>query len=118
MATYCAEPKCNEIVERGRCPAHTRSIDRERGTFRERGYNARWDRRSVLFRKRYPLCGMRPGNRRPVMSECYERGIVTLAQQVDHVVPHKGNAGLFWDELGNWQSLCAACGARKTAAGL
>jgi 5-methylcytosine-specific restriction endonuclease McrA len=27
---------------------------------------------------------------------------------VDHIVPHRGNRGLFWARS-NWQSLCATC---------
>ena len=67
---------------------------------------------------RYPLCGMRPNDLRPVGSYCFDEGRVAIAFQVDHVVPHRGRSDLFWDELGNWQSLCASCGARKTRAGL
>jgi 5-methylcytosine-specific restriction protein A len=51
------------------------------------------------------------------MSRCFDKGIVTAAVQVDHVVPHRGDRRLFWDSRGNWQSLCAACGARKSQAG-
>jgi 5-methylcytosine-specific restriction protein A len=61
---------------------------------------------------------MRPGGRVPVLSECYRLGRYSLAVQVDHVIPHKGDPVLFWDELENWQSLCASCGARKSALGL
>jgi 5-methylcytosine-specific restriction protein A len=52
------------------------------------------------------------------MSRCHDEGRVTVATLVDHVVPHRGDIDLFWDELHNWQSLCAACHARKTTAGL
>lgn len=68
--------------------------------------------------RRYPLCGMRPRGQPPVMSQCHEQGLATPAKQVDHVVPHKGDPVLFWDEEGNWQSLCASCGSRKSQAGL
>lgn len=61
---------------------------------------------------------MRPNGQRPVMSRCFDEQRVTLAYQVDHVVPHRGDQRLFWDELGNWQALCRNCGARKSAAGL
>jgi len=118
MSAYCAEPGCSVIVPSGRCPQHAREVDRDRGTRHDRGYDARWVRRAATFRKRYPLCGMRPGGQAPVHSGCYDEHRVTLAYQVDHVVPHKGDQGLFWDELNNWQSLCASCGARKSAAGL
>lgn len=32
----------------------------------------------------------------------------TAATVVDHVIPHKGDLGLFWD-LTNWQPLCKLC---------
>ena len=33
---------------------------------------------------------------------------------VDHIIPHKGNLELFWDE-DNLQALCKPCHDRKTA---
>lgn len=36
---------------------------------------------------------------------CKEQGKVTQARVVDHIIPHKGNMQLFWDES-NWQPLC------------
>jgi len=32
-------------------------------------------------------------------------GIIKPATDVDHVIPHRGNRSLFWDEE-NWQALC------------
>jgi 5-methylcytosine-specific restriction enzyme A len=52
------------------------------------------------------------------MSRCFDEGLVTPVYQVDHVVPHRGDQHLFWDESTNWQSLCASCGSRKSRAGL
>jgi 5-methylcytosine-specific restriction protein A len=52
----------------------------------------------------------------PLCAECERQGRVTPATCVDHVVPHRGDAEVFWH--GEWQSLCAACHSRKTAAGL
>ena len=115
---FCAQQGCSEIVPRGRCNQHRTIPDRARGTFRERGYTARWDRRAAAFKRLYPLCGMRPNGLRPVMSQCHSEGRTTIATQVDHVVPHKGDPVLMWDELHNWQSLCSACHTRKTTAGL
>lgn len=34
---------------------------------------------------------------------------------VDHITPHKGDRGLFWDR-NNWQALCKTCHDTKTAA--
>jgi 5-methylcytosine-specific restriction enzyme A len=36
---------------------------------------------------------------------CLRAGIVEPAFAVDHIVPHKGDQVLFWDQS-NWQSLC------------
>lgn len=79
-------------------------------TTAQRGYGARWQRESKRYLQANPLCRM-----------CAERGIVKLAQVVDHIKPHRlGQAiqsgdelriaearRLFWDR-GNWQPLCAA----------
>lgn len=109
---FCAEPGCRAQVPVGRCRAHARA------SRQSRGYGNKWARRAALFRTQYPLCGMRPNNQPPVMSQCHDQQRVTLAYQVDHVIPHRGNQALFWDEPHNWQSLCAACGARKSSLGL
>lgn len=114
----CLEPGCPELVERGRCPKHSRAVEQRRGSQRERGYNRSWEKASRQFKNQFPLCGMRPGGRLPVMSRCHEQGLTTAATQTDHVIPHKGNVLLFWDWERNWQSLCATCGARKSQAGL
>lgn len=114
---YCLQPNCSEMVQEGYCPAHTRQNERARGSQRERGYNRRWEARAGRFKAHYPLCGMRPNGQRPVMSQCFEEGRATPVYQVDHVVPHRHDPVLFWDELGNWQSLCARCGNRKTRLG-
>ena len=118
MSVFCAEPGCSAIVSSGRCPEHARAADLARGSRQARGYTNRWARRAAMFRARYPLCGMRPNGRPPVMSQCFDERRVTVATQVDHVVPHRGDRVLFWDEFDNWQALCASCGARKSAAGL
>lgn len=88
-----------------------------RRSARDRGYTKRWERASKAFLMRYRLCGQRPNGVRPVMSQCFEEGRTTLSTQTDHVVPHRGDVALFWDET-NWQALCRSCGARKSQAGL
>ena len=119
---YCAAPSCNTLVRGGRCERHRLGSMRERDATRSspqsRGYTWQWQKRSKSFRQRYPLCGMRPDNLQPVMSLCHDEGRMTPAYQTDHVVPHRGDQDLFWDENYNWQALCRECGARKSAAGL
>lgn len=58
-------------------------------------YNtARWARMRHAVLSDQPLCVM-----------CLSQDIVTAADTVDHVRPHKGDAVLFWDRT-NLQSLC------------
>lgn len=71
--------------------------DERRGSARERGYGTRWDKTSLGFRERHPLCCC-----------CMANGVVKAATVVDHVVPHRGDMALFWDRS-NWQGLCTGC---------
>ena len=48
--------------------------------------------------------------RHPVCVHCH----AAPASILDHVIPHRGNAALFWDET-NWQALCVVCHGVKTA---
>jgi len=115
---YCAEPLCTAKVTHGRCALHSRQVQKARGTSTQRGYGYRWQVRAARFLTQFPLCGMRYNGLPPVMSQCRDEHRLTEATQVDHVVPHRGDQALFWDELGNWQALCASCGAKKSKAGL
>jgi 5-methylcytosine-specific restriction protein A len=116
----CAWPRCSALlpVNVTHCAVHARTSERQRGSSDHRGYTYQWSLRAQRFKDRYPLCGQRPGDQAPVMSRCFDEGRVTPAFQVDHVIPHRGDPGLFWDEANNWQSLCASCGSLKTRAGL
>jgi 5-methylcytosine-specific restriction protein A len=57
----------------------------------------RWERMRRLHLQRQPLCAF-----------CERRGVTTAATIVDHIVPHKGDAKLFWD-TNNYQSACKTC---------
>ena len=57
----------------------------------------RWRRGRIYFLQRNPLCVM-----------CKRGGRVSAARVVDHVVPHKGDELLFFDQA-NWQALCFTC---------
>jgi 5-methylcytosine-specific restriction endonuclease McrA len=57
---------------------------------------ARWQRLRKLQLQRRPLCKF-----------CLERGIVTVANVVDHVTPHRGDWTAF--VTGELQSLCEPC---------
>lgn len=36
---------------------------------------------------------------------CQREGRLTLSTTLDHIIPHKGDLDLFWDQA-NWQALC------------
>lgn len=66
------------------------------------GYTKAWQHASKRFLAEHPLCNHCSTDERPVAAEC-----------VDHIIPHRGNQQLFWDET-NWQSLCTKCHGRKS----
>ena len=105
----CSYPGCKLLVEMsgGRCEKRRLQVqqesERKRRSAAIRGYGARWRLARKAFLKRNPLC-----------AECQGRGILKAATVVDHVIPHKGDSGLFWDES-NWQALCKRCHDKKTA---
>lgn len=73
-----------------------------RCTAAERGYDWRWQKASKAYLSENPLC-----------RECESQGEVEPATVVDHIIPHRGNKQLFWDEE-NWQPLSKRCHDRKT----
>ena len=95
----CKHPGCPELVEPGMkyCekhkPLHPTEIRPERGAT-ARGYNYAWQKASKRFLAAHPLCVM-----------CQKEGRYVKATVVDHIVPHRGDSKLFWDQ-NNWQSLC------------
>lgn len=93
-----------------RAPAHAaaqqaarKALDRQRGSSAQRGYTSRWYAAARRYLARHSLC-----------VECRRQGRIVTASVVDHVVPHKGDQRLFWDE-GNWQPLCSMHHSQKTA---
>ena len=76
---------------------------KERPKYSKQLYDTtRWQRLRKRVLLEHPLC-----------VECERRGRVTPATVVDHIVPHKGNLELFWDE-NNLQGLCKNCHDSKT----
>ncbi|MGC4075432.1 MAG: HNH endonuclease signature motif containing protein [Rubrivivax sp.] len=101
----CTWPGCPSLVRdgSGRCEKHRQLADRQRGTARERGYSSKWERAREGYLRANPLC-----------RTCQAQQLLELATVVDHIVPHKGDMGLFWDRT-NWQPLCKPCHDAKTA---
>lgn len=117
---YCAYIGCRELVPLGQayCEKHAelamkhekerqRNADKRRvfdgKSASKRGYDRQWNRISQRWRAQHPFC-----------EECRRMGRLTLAECVDHIIPHKGDASLLYD-LNNLQSLCWKCHSRKTA---
>ena len=67
-----------------------------------RGYGPAWRRARKQYLEAHPLC-----------VECMKEGRYVKATVVDHIVPHRGDQKLFWDQS-NWQALCKSCHDRKT----
>ena len=86
------------------CEKHRGLYARENA--HRRGYGREWRVARDRFLRGHPLC-----------AECLKRGKIAPATVVDHIVPHRGDQKLFWDE-DNWQALCKACHDRKTGRGL
>ena len=100
----CRYPGCPNLCEKGvYCLQHMMfSSDRMRGGADARGYNAEWRRARKAFLQEHPLC-----------AECMLKGRLAPATVVDHIIPHRGDKRLFWDER-NWQPLCKSCHDQKT----
>lgn len=62
-----------------------------------RGYGYKWQQARKRFLNTHPLCVY-----------CKRDDRITVANVVDHIVPHRGDMKLFWD-VNNWQSLCESC---------
>lgn len=69
-------------------------VGRFRGSPRDRGYDAEWDRLSLEFRQRHPFCIF-----------CEQRGIDTLTDLVDHIIPVVDRPDL----RHSWENLCSLC---------
>jgi 5-methylcytosine-specific restriction protein A len=70
------------------------AAEANRGSARERGYGARWDRASAGFKLKHPLC-----------AGCEAIGRVVPTVVTDHVEPHKGDQSKFWNARA-WQPAC------------
>ena len=76
-----------------------------RANSNSRGYNAKWRKARAKYLEYHPYC-----------RECMKQGVTNQATVIDHIIPHRGNQVLFWDES-NWQPLCTRCHNRKTGKG-
>jgi 5-methylcytosine-specific restriction enzyme A len=77
-------------------------LDRQRPSAARRGYGPRWRRARAAYLERNLLC-----------VRCREVGRLEAATTVDHIIPHRGDQTLFWDEE-NWAAICKRCHDVKT----
>ncbi|BFM78631.1 HNH endonuclease [Acinetobacter baumannii] len=80
-----------------RTPQKIDSSWRSNKSSTERGYGYRWQKARERFLRSNPLCVY-----------CEAKGLVVVATVVDHIIPHRGDQEIFWDEM-NWQALCSKC---------
>jgi len=102
LRTPCKHPNCPELTDSKYCEQHSKLYINERTSASRRGYDSRWRKARKIFLSKHPLC-----------VECLKNNIITAAEVVDHIKPHRGDKKLFWDES-NWQSLCKRCHDSKT----
>ena len=98
--TPCQQPGCPVLSHEPYCETHRLAIERPRNQRKKQWYNRRWEKARMLFLRDHPLCVHCEG--------------VTPATEVDHIIPHRGDMELFWDQS-QWQALCKSCHSRKTA---
>lgn len=98
----CKHPGCPALTDYKYCDEHKKLYLDERLSAAIRGYDSRWRKARKLYLKYNPLC-----------KHCEQEGKITPAEVVDHIIPHRGDERLFWDES-NWQGLCKRCHDRKT----
>lgn len=116
VATICRAPGCDELALSGgsRCEEHaaTRQVEQAARRQAAKRGSSGW---SHLYQTREWKDGRKAQLKaHPLCRECEAIGLVVGANEVDHIVPHRGNRKLFRDRT-NWQSLCRPCHSRKTA---
>jgi len=102
----CAYGGCANLVESGYCDAHrglAAAVQPDHHREWQHLYNsARWRKIRARQLIKAPFC-----------AECMKRGVFTMATDVDHIEPHRGDIVLFF--RGPFQSLCHPCHSKKTA---
>ena len=102
--TPCRHPGCAALVPYGTkyCEEHKPLHSEEVRSAGARGYGRAWQKARKRYLETHPFC-----------VECMKEGKYVKATDVDHVVPHRGDKRLFWDQS-NWQPLCHRHHSSKT----
>lgn len=96
MLKPCRKVGCVNLTRETYCELHKINSE-NRPSSHKRGYGSRWQKARKSFLMSNPIC-----------VSCGR-----LAEVVDHIKAHKGDAELFWDN-NNWQALCSSCHSKKT----
>lgn len=108
FSSACVVVGCRQpVTSRGRCHPHAVPRDRPRANVAVRRLyrTVRWQRLRRLVLSEEPLC-----------CDCQAEGHVQPSEDVDHVIPHRGDSVLFWSRK-NLVGRCHAHHAAKTARG-
>ena len=106
--------RCPNLIARGasccpECEPYQKQQVRRYDKARDNTEARRWHHSQRMriatrvFLNEHPLCVLCEKERRVVGATC-----------VDHIIPHRGDYDLFWNQE-NWQSLCTKCHSVKTA---
>lgn len=100
----CRHPGCPELIPSGTkyCEKHKPLHKEEIRSAAKRGYGRAWQKARILYLSSHPLC-----------VECMKEGRYEKATDIDHIVAHRGDHKLFWDQ-NNWQPLCHRHHSMKT----
>ena len=107
-AKICKKNGCGRTTQEGKeyCYLHKELENTKRQIFTKRGKSSEWHKLyesqtwrniSKNFLKKYPVCFI----------------CGSPAKIADHIIPHRGNVSLFYDET-NLQPMCWSCHSRKT----
>ena len=96
----CKHLSCPNLTATNYCEEHQNL--HERATASERGYDHKWRSARKNYLKEHTFC-----------MKCQQSNRLVKAEVVDHIVPHRGDKTLFWDQS-NWQPLCKKCHDHKT----
>jgi len=101
----CCLPGCTNRCEPGQAFCRDHMIwgkDILKGVPEPDEQDPRWQEATAQFLEENPLCAF-----------CQMEGKDVPAVAVDHIIPHRGDQRLFWDQH-NWEPLCRECYERKT----
>lgn len=99
----CSQPGCAALTHERFCDAHKREdravhdAARADKPWRKWYKSGRWLALRAVRLQAEPLCRY-----------CAADGLTVAGNVVDHIVPHRGDVGLFWD-FANTQTLCKPC---------